>query len=206
MRQEMRREMIAKAATPIIARKGLKKTSIDDICKASGIAPRTLYLHFKNKNEIFQLIVSDFREKLNQIIMEAMETDTSKAASSGKKIDEITAYDFIKQKNYRVFKVVKENKDLLLILLREASSLEFDFYQFLKISIETSLSLVITEQRVFQRLGLIKDLEPRYTSQLIVGSMLMTLFYEIIEGDSEDIDCLAEAITKLQFYGFGKLP
>lgn len=202
MPKEIRRKMIADAARPIFAKKRFKGTTIEDICTASGIAPRTLYLHFKNKKEVFELVVSDIREKLSVFVKETLH-ENKQTTNLDAKIDENEAYNFIRQKNYNVFKMVKENRDLLLILLREASSFSFNVYYFLKTTIDSLLELVKTEQNVFQTLGLIKNLDSRYSSQVIVGSMLIAMLYEIIENDCDDLEQLTDMITKLQFYGFG---
>lgn len=200
MRKEMRREMIAAEASRIIAQKGLKNTTISDICTACGIAPRTLYLHFKSKQEILDLIVSGFGDKLSGIFDDAIDDNTGQSAD---KSSENEAYNFIRQKNYRLFKVVEENRDLLLILLKETSMLRLDTYDFFKTGIKRLLEIVRAEQRIFHKLGLIKPIDSRYSSQVIIGSMLFIIFNEILEGDCGDIEHLAEITTQLQFYGFG---
>ena len=201
MPKDIRREMIVDAARPIFARKGFKGTTVEDICAASGIAPRTLYVHFNNKKEIFELVVADIQEKLSTIVSKTIHEHMPNT-NSGEEVHENEAYNFIRQKNHNVFKMVKENRDLILILFREASTFSFDVYQFIKTSIDSMLGLVRTEQNVFQALGLINTMDSRYSSQVIVGSMLLSTFYEIIENDCEDIERLTDIITKLQFYGF----
>ncbi|MGD6741886.1 TetR/AcrR family transcriptional regulator [Streptomyces sp. BH106] len=53
-RARSRSEEIADAAVPVFLRFGLRKTSMDDLAQAAGLSRQGLYLHFKNKQEIFQ--------------------------------------------------------------------------------------------------------------------------------------------------------
>ncbi|MFC6093005.1 TetR/AcrR family transcriptional regulator [Saccharothrix lopnurensis] len=48
-----RSEEIADAAIPVFLRFGLRKTSMDDLAKAAGLSRQGLYLHFKNKQQLF---------------------------------------------------------------------------------------------------------------------------------------------------------
>lgn len=48
-----RSEEIADAAIPVFLRFGLRKTSMDDLAEAAGLSRQGLYLHFKNKQQLF---------------------------------------------------------------------------------------------------------------------------------------------------------
>ncbi len=50
--KEEKRIDIARAAIPLFASKGIVQTSIDEIAKNAGVAKGTVYLYFKNKEEI----------------------------------------------------------------------------------------------------------------------------------------------------------
>jgi AcrR family transcriptional regulator len=50
-------EKIKSAATELFARFGLRKTTIDDIAKAASVGKGTVYLYFKNKDELFLSII-----------------------------------------------------------------------------------------------------------------------------------------------------
>lgn len=52
--------MILNAAFKVFARFGVKKTSIDDIAKAADISRQGVYLHFKNKDEIFKASIEKY--------------------------------------------------------------------------------------------------------------------------------------------------
>ncbi|MDJ1132283.1 TetR/AcrR family transcriptional regulator [Streptomyces iconiensis] len=52
-RELSRGEEIADAAVPVFLRYGLRKTSMDDLAAAAGLSRQGLYLHFRNKQQIF---------------------------------------------------------------------------------------------------------------------------------------------------------
>ncbi len=48
-----RPEEISIAALSVFARRGLHKTTLDDVAKEAGVSKGTIYLYFKNKEELF---------------------------------------------------------------------------------------------------------------------------------------------------------
>ena len=51
--RERRRQQIIVAAKRVFIRKGLSKTTMEDIANESELSPGTLYLYFKNKEELY---------------------------------------------------------------------------------------------------------------------------------------------------------
>ena len=51
--KERRRQQIIIAAKRVFSQKGLNKTTMEDIAKESELSPGTLYLYFKNKEELY---------------------------------------------------------------------------------------------------------------------------------------------------------
>jgi AcrR family transcriptional regulator len=52
-KESARQAHVLETALAVFARHGFSKTSIEDIAKAAGISRQGIYLHFKNKDEIF---------------------------------------------------------------------------------------------------------------------------------------------------------
>ena len=67
------REKIAAAASVLFMEKGIAATSMDDIAKAAGYSKATLYVYFKNKEEITGILVLDSMKKLYGYISSALE-------------------------------------------------------------------------------------------------------------------------------------
>jgi AcrR family transcriptional regulator len=53
VKESARQAHVLETALTVFARHGFTKTSIEDIAKAAGISRQGIYLHFKNKDEIF---------------------------------------------------------------------------------------------------------------------------------------------------------
>jgi AcrR family transcriptional regulator len=52
-RAAQRPEEISAAALSVFARRGLHKTTLDDVAKEAGVSKGTIYLYFKSKEELF---------------------------------------------------------------------------------------------------------------------------------------------------------
>ncbi len=72
-----KRERILKAAIRVFARKGFYSTRVSEIAKAAGVADGTIYLYFKNKDDVLISIFQDRITKLLEVLAEAI----SKAGS-----------------------------------------------------------------------------------------------------------------------------
>jgi AcrR family transcriptional regulator len=55
--ESARQAHVLETALSVFARHGFRKTSIEDIAKAAGISRQGIYLHFKNKDEIFSAAI-----------------------------------------------------------------------------------------------------------------------------------------------------
>ncbi len=51
--KERRRQQIIVAAKRVFSKRGLRKTTMEDIANESELSPGTLYLYFKNKEELY---------------------------------------------------------------------------------------------------------------------------------------------------------
>lgn len=67
------RENIAAAASVLFMEKGITGTSMDDIAKAAGYSKATLYVYFKNKEEITGLLTLESMKKLYDYISDSLE-------------------------------------------------------------------------------------------------------------------------------------
>lgn len=70
-----KRERILRAAIKVFARKGFYATRVSEIAKAAGVADGTIYLYFKNKDDVLVSIFEDRIGELNRVLRE----ETSKA-------------------------------------------------------------------------------------------------------------------------------
>lgn len=75
--KSVHRNNISSAASKLFMGKGISATSMDDIAKASGYSKATLYVYFKNKEEIVGILVLESMQKLYDYISSAIEQKKS---------------------------------------------------------------------------------------------------------------------------------
>ena len=66
------REILINAARQVFARKGIERTTMNDIAAASKKGRRTLYMYFKSKEEISTIVIENEMERLYEML-EAVE-------------------------------------------------------------------------------------------------------------------------------------
>ena len=65
-----KRERILQAAIRVFAKKGFYATRVSEIAKAAGVADGTIYLYFKNKDDLLVSIFDDRIKKLIAVLRE----------------------------------------------------------------------------------------------------------------------------------------
>lgn len=78
--RSVHRENIVSAASALFMERGIAATSMDDIAKAAGYSKATLYVYFKNKEEIVGILVWNSMQKLSDYISSALEQHESTRA------------------------------------------------------------------------------------------------------------------------------
>ena len=69
------RERILKAALKVFAQNGFYATRVSEIAKAAGVADGTIYLYFKNKDDVLITIFEEGIGRLLTILREVAESD-----------------------------------------------------------------------------------------------------------------------------------
>jgi TetR/AcrR family fatty acid metabolism transcriptional regulator len=94
-----RKTEIVEAAVKVFAEKGFFKAKVSDVAKEAGIADGTVYLYFKNKED---LLIYLFENKMGHILMRF----NSQLAESTDPIEKMKLFFQI------YFKIIKEDKKL----------------------------------------------------------------------------------------------
>lgn len=71
--QNVHRKNIATAAEKLFLQKGIDSTSMSEIAKEAGYSKATLYVYFKNKEELVGFLVLESMRKLYDYISQALE-------------------------------------------------------------------------------------------------------------------------------------
>jgi AcrR family transcriptional regulator len=67
---EATRQKIIDAALELFKNRGFEATRLQDIAKATGLSRGAIYWHFKNKQDILITLMSDMRERFEQLILD----------------------------------------------------------------------------------------------------------------------------------------
>lgn len=70
-----KRERILKAAVKVFAKNGFYATRVSEIAKAAGVADGTIYLYFKNKDDVLVTIFEEGIQELLAILREVAGSD-----------------------------------------------------------------------------------------------------------------------------------
>ena len=70
-----KRDRILKAAIKVFAKNGFYATRVSEIAKAAGVADGTIYLYFKNKDDVLITIFEEGIQQLLAILREVAESD-----------------------------------------------------------------------------------------------------------------------------------
>ncbi len=70
-----KQELILVSALDLFRHYGYRRTAMEDIARAAGVAKGTLYLYFRSKEELFAAIAHSLAARIQQLIDEAMARD-----------------------------------------------------------------------------------------------------------------------------------
>src|SRR4051812_46312271 len=73
--RRQRAEHILDTAAVLLVRWGCRKTTVDDVARAAGVAKGTIYLHWKDKNELFRAALMRAQEQANPEVRQRIAAD-----------------------------------------------------------------------------------------------------------------------------------
>ncbi len=187
-----KRRRILEGALRAFAKKGFYNTKVSEIASEAGVADGTIYLYFKNKDD---LLISLFEDRMEWII-ERLETELEN--TTGDALERIRA--FVQMH----FFLVVENRELaefITVELRQSAKFvkEYDnpkFGDYLRI-----LQRLIEEG---QEQGLLRpELDSRMASRAIFGALDEVLLSMTLSSKTrpEDVEARADAISEMLLGG-----
>ena len=73
--RKLREERLLDAATTLLVRWGYRKTTIDDVAREAGVGKGTIYLHWKDKNELFRAAIWRANQQASEDIKQRIAAD-----------------------------------------------------------------------------------------------------------------------------------
>lgn len=123
--QSVHRKNISMAAEQLFMKKGIENTSMNDIARASGYSKATLYVYFKNKEELVGILVLESMQKLYDYISSAL-----KQSNDTKERYKEICYSLVKY---------QEEYPLYFKMVLETINIDFESTNFLPEEKETFL-------------------------------------------------------------------
>jgi len=160
LEREERRAQVLRHAKRIFAHKGYHRTNVADIISRARIARGTFYLYFRNKREIFEVLLDgalrELSERIRRIRMAA---------------EEPSPIDQLRANLTRVLEFVLEERELTDIVLnhavgfdRELDARILEFYDQIVAKIERSLVLGV-------QMGLVRECDAQTVARCIMGAV-----------------------------------
>ena len=186
-------DLLMNAALELFLEKGFHPTRIEDIVARAKVGKGTFYLYYKNKEEVVEQCMNNFRTEIG----ETLNWVHANIESDGG-VKEV----FLNEARM-LADTLFSNKVAGKFLLREGRAVapEIDrkmsayFLELVEIS-EQTLAMAMA-------VGLIKQLNPRVTAICIVGGIVQ-IFQHWLEGDvEEDVDYLVEETVNFYMSALG---
>ncbi len=184
-------QRILEAAVSVFAKQGVFQATVSQIAKEAGVADGTIYLYFKNKDDI---LVHFFSFKAKQVF-DVFRQEVEKADNSVDKLRNLVRShleEFQRDKNLAMVyqSVMRQNLPLVKNEIREMSKMYFD------------MILEIIEQG--QTEGSIrKDLYMSLVKRFILGAVEEVINTWLRSGGKYDLASMADPLLDLFIRGIG---
>lgn len=192
-RQSDKRQRILNAAVRVFARRGFYNAKIAEIARAAAVADGTIYLYFKNKDD---LLISLFDERMGSIIDEFR----GEIAGLGNAADKVR--HFIQMH----FRLVKKDPDLATVIqleLRQSNKFIKEYHGSRFADYLNLIREIIVEG---QMAGLFRrDVQPGVVKRALFGALdEMSTLWLISKNKKYELEDCAEQVARLFLGGLVK--
>jgi TetR/AcrR family fatty acid metabolism transcriptional regulator len=154
-----KRERILRGAIKVFARKGFYATRVSEIAKAAGVADGTIYLYFKNKDDVLVCIFEDRITKL----LEVLRREVAESASFEERMRRIVGLQL------GLLEGQRDLAEVITVNLRQSSRLLKQYATPLFVEYLEVLGSVIADG---QREGVVRpDAHPRILARALFGAL-----------------------------------
>lgn len=182
-------QAILNAAVRVFSQKGFFQSKVSEIAREAGVADGTIYLYFKNKDD---LLTSIFAIKMKEVIT------TFREAISLEK-DAVSRFKCLIRMHLAAFQAYPELAAVFQVELRQSSRF---MREYEKDELRQYMDLIgeIVEQG--QQEGTLRsDVQTGLVKRLIFGTLDDIVSTWVLAGMHYDLESLAEPVTDLFFHG-----
>ncbi len=182
---------IIDAAVIAIAENGYHQAQVSKIAKQAGVADGTIYLYFKNKEDI---LISLFEEKMGSFIEEIDQMIAGKKTATEKLLMLVEAHFDMLSADHHLAIVTQ------LELRQSNKDLRMKINEILKGYLKVIDKILIEgkEKGEFS-----SDLDVRLARQMVFGTIDETVTSWVMNEEKYDLNALAAPVHRLLINGFG---
>ncbi len=186
------REKIIKNALRIFAQKGYFKATVDDIARATGVAKGTVYLYFKDKQDLY---IATIDEHFSRAIA-ALAAIQAKTATPSEKMEDIANnyIDYIKHLRTTYMLFTFENINLKGKTLKQ-------MHTVIEPKIHAMIEIISNIIRDGIQKNEFREVDPKIAAFYFI-SMIRTIF--LSDFYMSDISSKTDTVLKLFFEGLKK--
>lgn len=183
-------KQIIDAAIVVIAENGYHSAQVSKIAKQAGVADGTIYLYFKNKEDI---LISLFRERLMNHIAEVKKSIDAKQTAAEKLFALIEKH----------FQMLVHDRNLAVVLQLELRQVNKELRRRINEIFKEYLKVIDEVIEFGKKTGEFRqDLDLRLARQMIFGTMDETATTWVMKDQKYDLLAIAEKIPELLINGF----
>ncbi|MEC1753674.1 fatty acid metabolism transcriptional regulator FadR [Bacillus mojavensis] len=180
---------IIDAAVEVIAENGYHQSQVSKIAKQAGVADGTIYLYFKNKEDI---LISLFKEKMGQFI-ERMEEDIKEKATAKEKLALVIS---------KHFSLLAGDHNLAIVTQLELRQSNLELRQKINEILKGYLNILDSILTEGIQLGELKEsLDVRLARQMIFGTIDETVTTWVMNDQKYDLAALSDSVLELLVSG-----
>lgn len=183
---------IIEAAVMVIAEKGYHAAQVSKIAKQAGVADGTIYLYFKNKDDI---LISLFREKMG------MHIEKIRKCLEGKKTASEKLYTLVENH----FSQLNKDRQYAIVTQLELRQTNRELRQRINLVLKEYLNLIDEIVEYGVRTGEFReDLDFRLARQMIFGTIDEIATTWVMNDQKYDLVSLVSSVHELLIDGFRK--
>ncbi|MBY0222441.1 TetR/AcrR family transcriptional regulator [Sporosarcina aquimarina] len=183
-------KQIVDAAVIVIAENGYHQAQVSKIAKEAGVADGTIYLYFKNKEDI---LISVFREKM-AIFVENINEILTKDLSISEKLLQVV-------ENH--FRVLQNDPHLAIVTQLELRQSNKDLrFQINNVLREYMILLDQLLEEGVEKNELSSELDLRLARQMLFGTMDETITSWVMNEQKYDLISLAPKVSNMLLRGY----
>ncbi len=188
-RDEAKYEAILDAAVQVMAESGYHHSQISRIAKAAGVADGTVYLYFKNKED---LLISLLRRAIGRIVEQSAIRLASATTAADKLRALVTLYFQELGSNPKLAMVTQVHlRQVDANIRRQIGDILKPFYNMLDAIVEQGI-----EEGLFR-----PDVNRRIARRMIFGTMDETVTAWVLPGGKYDLASLADDVVDVLLHG-----